>query len=69
MMKKNEFRIVEQHNKFYVEELVKFLWFRFYRKVKNETYVYGEGKSIKYFNTLNDAKKYINGFEKKYHQV
>ena len=68
-MKKEEYRIVEHHYKFYVEILTKLLWWSFYTEVMENTDEYGRGGNIKFFDTLEDAKKFVEGCKKKYHKI
>lgn len=68
-MKKEEYRVVEHHYKFYVECLIRFLWWEYYVEVKENTNEFGSGGNIKFFDTLEDAKKYVEGCKIKYHKI
>lgn len=67
--KKEEFRIVEHHGKFHVEQLVSVLWWSFYTEVMENTDEFGRGGNILTFDTLCDARKFVEGCKKKYHKV
>jgi hypothetical protein len=65
--KKEKYRIVEFEHKFYIEELVRIFWWKSYlpiTKVPNSLY-----SDIIKFDTIDDAKHYILGLEKKYHYL
>ena len=72
----DKYRIVEHHNKFYVEKLERILFWKTYLPVPDESLSLDEQSSMlihgrspaKIFNTLDDAKKYIKGCKKKYHK-
>lgn len=70
-MKKEKYRIVECHQKFYVEVLVKILFWSYYTEIieSGTTDEYGLGGDIKFFDTLEDAKKFVQGCELKYHKI
>ena len=68
-MKKDEYRIVEQHYKFHVEQLMPFFWIDHYSPVMENTNEFGYGGTIKYFDKLEDAKKFVEGCKIKYHKI
>jgi hypothetical protein len=68
-MKKEEYRIVESHYKFYVERLVRILWWSFYLEVMENTDEFGRGGNIKIFDNLEDARKFVEGCKIKYHKI
>jgi len=67
--KKEEFRIVEHHGKFHVEQLTPILWWSFYSAFMENTDELGRGGNILTFDTLDDARKFAEGCKKKYHKV
>lgn len=62
--KKPEWRIIEQHNKFYVERLSNFLFCKIYLPMWMES---KSENSVRFFLTLDQAKDYIEGSKIKYH--
>ena len=76
----DKYRIVEYHHKYYVEELSRFLWWRYYVPITvsliseysiipqytGTTYTPG---AIMYHDTLEDARNYVDGCIKKYHPI
>ena len=76
-MKEEKYRIVEHHYKFYVEKLVRFLFWKTYIPITDESlsieqqlHMTSIGKSTsKLFNTFDEAKEYIEGCEIKYHKI
>lgn len=60
-MEKEEYRIVEHHNRFHVEYLVKFLGWSFYVDVMGNQDDFGQGGNVKTFDALEDAKKFVEG--------
>lgn len=81
----DKYRIVEHHHKYYVEVLKKILFWRYYVPITNYAYktenIYEQvnvsftqkhlmgNLEIKYYDTLEDAKNYVDGCIKKYHKV
>lgn len=68
-MKKEDYRIVEHHYKFYVEYLEKLLWWTYYSEVMENTDEFGQGGNVRFFDTLEDAKKFVEGCKIKYHKI
>ena len=68
-MEKPEYRIVEHHYKFYVQSLNKFLWWDFYSDFMENTDAFGRGGNIKFFDTLEEAKEFVEGCRIKYHEI
>ena len=61
---KEKYRIVEYQYKFHVEKLVKFLWWSYYDDIKQ-----CNQENPQIFDTLEDAKKYIDGIKIRYHYI
>ena len=60
----DKYRIIEQNNKFHIEKLKIFFYWKWYTKLGWMDIV---GGGIYYFNTLNEAKEHINTLNKKIH--
>jgi hypothetical protein len=58
-----------EKRQFYIEYLVKILWWSFYTELKENTDDYGGGGNIKILDTLEDAKKYVESCKIKYHKI
>lgn len=65
--KKDKYRIVEHHHKFYVEKLHRFLFWEYYNPIRYYKNEYELGDIIG-FDSLEEVTKYIDGLEKKYHK-
>lgn len=68
-MKKSKYRIVEQHSRFHIEKLVSFLLWKYYIKVTDNPNNLMYCDDIKYFDTLEKAKIFIDGSPKIYHYI
>ena len=44
-------------------------WWSVYVEVMENTDEFGRGGNIKFFDTLEDAKKYVEGCKIKYHKI
>ena len=73
---KDKYRIVELHNKFFVEKLTRILFWDVYIAISDEklsieqkNFMLIDGKSTnKFFDSIVDARKYIDSCEIKYYK-